>query len=197
MGVQVPPRLSAYRVSELTMTVHRFWYGIDPPPYPIVDAYVERSYQTIDWGFENLPFTIQKLATDTAKYVNNDTHRHYANVARLHILWTHGGIYLDHDIIPLTHLDLIPQPFIGSFGGVHGAIWPGIMGFPPEHPMIGAALKRVADVDEEGDALAVSGFHVLRNVFTSDVTLHNLACDSTGLPLPGSPFAFHLGHGRV
>lgn len=179
------------------MTVHRFWHGDAPLPYPIIDNYVARSYQTIDWTLNNLPFDIQALAVESGQYVGDDVVRHYSNVARLYVLHVHGGIYLDHDIIPLVNLEHVPMPFAGSYGGIHAAIWPGIMGFPPEHPMIAEALNRLADVDTPGSALTVSGFYMLRDCLTPDVNLHSLSCDSTGLPIPGPPFAFHVGSGKV
>lgn len=179
------------------MTVHRFWHSDAPLPYPVVDNYVARSYHTIDWTFDNLPFDIQDLAVRSAEFVGADILRHYSNVARLYVLLEHGGIYLDHDIIPLTNLEYLPRPFVGSYGGIHAPIWPGVMGFPPEHPMLEAALDRIGDVTEPGNALSVSGFHILRAVLTPDVSFHSLSCDATGLPLPGPPFAFHLGSGKV
>lgn len=176
------------------MTVHRFWHGNSPPPYPVIDRYVAKSYQTLDWSFDNLPWLVQSLAKESAERVELvDIPRHYANVARICILLEHGGVYLDHDIIPLTNLETLPGPFIGSYGGIHRAVWPGVMSFPADHPMLLDALCHLYEPGEREGLLEVSGSQLLADCLTDDVTLRTLSCDSTGFPIPGDPFAFHVG----
>lgn len=179
------------------MTVHRFWWGEAPLPHPIIDRYVSSLFQTLDWSFDNLPYDVQELAGTTGEHVDpSDLPRHYANVARIFILLEHGGVYLDHDIIPLTNFDHLPLPFIGSYGGVHRAVWPGVMGFPAHHPMLVAARDSLRDVGARRGLLDVSGSNLLADLLTDDVTLRPLACDATGQPLVGEPFAFHVGNTR-
>lgn len=181
------------------MTIHRFWTSDSPPPYPILDKYVSLSYDARDWTFDNLPLDIRDIINMSTKYLTDsqDAVRHCSNVARLYILFNHGGIYIDHDILPLVNLEQITQPFVGSSGATHPTAWSCLLGFQPEHPVLDEALSHVANIKGSESQLPLSllsGSQLINTLLTPDITLVPLACDSIGRPFPNqySAVAFHL-----
>lgn len=177
--------------------IHRFWCGDNPTPYPIIDRYVESMFPTVDWTLDTIPSYAHDLISSTSHLVSDeDFNRHAANIARLAILHENGGVYLDHDIIPLCDIVNLPRPFIGSYGGVHTMVANGVMGFDAGHELLKFCLDAIPD-SRPGPVPQVSGSWLIADHFTADVTLINMACDMAGQPLPGEPFAFHVGKSGV
>lgn len=160
--------------------IHRFWHN-DSPPHPIIDEYVNSLYEVADWRLRDLPVNLWQTT-------NND-YRHVANILRLVLLWTYGGIWLDHDIIPLIDLESLPKPFAAATGSINSCI----MGFPAGHPMLYNALDEAINSPQGEGVVQRSGSVLLHRHLTHDVTLHPLPFDSLGHPIQGAPmWAIHL-----
>lgn len=90
----------------------------------------------------------------------SDDDRHASNLVRYWLLWRYGGLWLDHDVIPLTDL-CRGGPFVATIGEVRcGAV----MWFPqPKHPMC-IELLNAAREAPQGPAPRRSGDHLLSRV---------------------------------
>lgn len=158
--------------------IHRFWHN-STPPHPIIDEYVNNKYQVRDWGMHDVPMPISGVQDK----------RHLANLLRLMVLWTYGGIWIDHDVIPIIDLESLPKPFAAATGSINSCI----MGFPPGHPMLYNALDEAYNHPHGNSIIERSGSVLLHRHLTPDVQLISLPFDSLGHPIPGAPlWAFHL-----
>lgn len=137
--------------------IHYCWFSGNPMPEYLqncIATWREKcpDYEIIQWNetnydVEKIPYT--KQAYERGKY------GFVPDVARLDILYEHGGIYIDTDVTLLKNLDeLLYQP---AFTGVEkwGVInMGGMAGAVPGHPMIGEILedkKRCRFVENDGN----------------------------------------------
>lgn len=176
------------------MTVHRFWHGDSHPPYPVIDNYVAQSYDVRDWTLNTVPNLIELYESSSRFIPAPDQLRHISNIARLLILVEHGGIWLDHDVLPLTDLESFPRSFAASDGGTFPSIWSCLLAFQANHPTLHCALDSIKSLSSYTPVPVASGSQLLNRFRTPDITLHPLACDAMGLPSPQqySAIAFHL-----
>lgn len=89
-----------------------------------------------------------------------DDPRHLSNIFRLQKLYKYGGLWLDHDVIPLTNLTTISKyPWTASlYGRREGAV----MWFPePEHPWLKLVLQAAENASFNLASPYRSGEHVL------------------------------------
>jgi hypothetical protein len=91
--------------------VHYCWFGGKPKPLP-VECYVENwrnalpGYEIKEWNEENFDvaaWTYAEEALDAGKFA------FVSDVARLHALYAHGGIYLDTDVEVMRDFDDLLQ----------------------------------------------------------------------------------------
>jgi len=118
--------------------VHRFWTGPSLPGQGWATAVVQRAHpdaEVAGWTLETLPADLLSLLDP------GDDPRHLSNVVRYWLLHEYGGLWLDHDVIPLRDLTGARQPWTASLRGRReGAV----MWFPaPGHQML-AELVAVA-----------------------------------------------------
>ena len=127
--------------------IHYCWFGKKPLP-----AAVKRcirswkrfcpDYQIIQWNEDNFDVRrhlFMRQAYDAQKWV------FVSDVARLMIVWTHGGVYLDTDVELLHPLDSL-LAYKAYFGMEGVAINTGV-GFGAErgNPLVGAMLRAYQD----------------------------------------------------
>lgn len=133
------------------MHVIRFWDGPALPEHAFTAAAIATTQgaEPVDW----------RLDLDN-RYDELDDPRHASNIARYEWLYEHGGLYLDHDVLPLRNLAR-PYAYTAGVGNqrVGCAMW-----FPtPRHPFL-AALIEASWGSEPGSAPARSGGHLLNRL---------------------------------
>lgn len=197
--------------------VHRLWLGPEVPPSATFTANAIRSTmygtsgQLHDWAETAAHHLVDEVLVDlgimdaldypdVADIMGNDP-RHAANVFRYAVLWRHGGLWLDHDVLPLVDLRSDPRAgaWTAGFRATHQregcALW-----FPePEHPMLATLLERATAPSPPKPAPMRSGAHLLTEVGRGSgvgVNHRVLPYDSTGrLTFRGRPDAVHLWEG--
>ncbi len=141
------PKQEIRKISErplIPKTIHYCWFGGGEMPDEL-KRYRESwkqycpDYQIVEWNEKNYPIESHEL---TSQAYRHKKWSFVSDVARLEILYKHGGIYLDTDVELIRALDdlLYQQGFVGiekwgviNSGGGCGAI--------PGHPIIGEILE--------------------------------------------------------
>lgn len=161
--------------------LHRYWSGPLPGTEPMVGRRVRSlGHDLYDWTDDTLPVAVVEwLDAGSDQVVAADRLRHRANMVRLWLLNEHGGVWVDHDVIPFIDLGTLPRPFAASH---NGTLCNCVLGFDAGHPMIRQALDigAVMPHDRRGQSVSVSGERLLEHVRTPDVTLFPLPFDKLG-----------------
>ncbi len=173
--------------------IHRYWTGDRPPPAePWLHQVIARLHPgdpVRDWVDATLPpglvarLDVDPLAADP---------RHRANVARWWLLRRYGGIWLDHDVIPLRPL---PRGvWTASLGRTRTGC---AIRVPVGHGLPEAMLDAIdaRPTSRSARPVDVSGDHLLQRVAAGwpDVAALGLPFDAVGAPMPvGFPWAVHL-----
>lgn len=139
------------------MIVHRAWNGEDPWPW------VTEAIRSTHRGHA---ITHHRLPTDDPR-----TARRLSNVLRVKLLHDLGGLWLDHDVVPLRCLaDVSPEPWLAGLGrSPEGcAMW-----FPePGHPFL-AHCQGSLQVDPD---------ELLANVLARALKAHPVRLEPRVLP---------------
>jgi hypothetical protein len=152
-----------------------------------------------------LPFDWDELSIDReilefmdATYLQvheRDVYRHAANIARLWLLWRHGGVWMDHDFIPLVHCTGGgPAMAAHSDNGVCSCF----MRFPAGHPILEEALFLIQRQHGKLTSEVASG-EILLERLASNHELERLVLpfDPDGSAVAGAtPWAVHLSSAR-
>lgn len=172
------------------MLIHRFWSG---PGHPhaawTADALAAFHAEAtlVEW---DVPSAEQQLGLTLDA---SDDPRHLSNVVRYAALLVHGGLWVDHDVIPLARLDH-PRPYTAAIRWHReGAV----MWFPtPGHPMLADLLAVASDPRRRPrPSPRRSGAQVLRQVGRAhpDVEARDLfTVDASGSPISRAPLVHHL-----
>jgi hypothetical protein len=101
------------------------------------------------------PILPDELRAAWTYYLGRSSWHGAADVARLAILWLHGGVYVDVDSEPVRSFDRAPfmrgSFFVGLELGTPEApihITNGVIGSAPGHPILAAVIERVAAADD-------------------------------------------------
>lgn len=160
--------------------IHRFWTG-SPSAHDF-----KRELEGIhdvpvrDWTPENLPVDLVPLVTMAEP-------RRASNLIRAALLLRFGGLWVDHDVEPLSKLTLSPTPWTASLRGHREGC---VLWFPePGHPMMATVLGRSLVTPDAVGAL------ILQGVRADDVAHEPrvIPVDSTGRAqdFEGEPMAIH------
>lgn len=172
--------------------VHRFWVGPRCADHDWITRTVQQAHpaaDVADWTLDALPADLR------AQVDADDSPGHLSNVVRYWSLFEYGGLWLDHDVIPLRDLTGAPAPWMASLRGLRegSAMW-----FPvPGHPMM-AEMLAIALASTKGlPPPARSGGRFLRLVGTRypDVGYEErvLPVDAAGRrTVPAEVWAVHL-----
>lgn len=119
--------------------IHRLWIGPKSDHHEWTRHVIESVHgeSPKDWTLAEL---LQRFP-DAG--LHPDLHpRHNANIARYHLLWWYGGLWMDHDVIPLAPLTL-PEPYTAAVGGVRTGC---VLNFPMQaHPMLEEIVRLIRD----------------------------------------------------
>jgi hypothetical protein len=96
--------------------IHRYWSGRAQPPNPWLHNLVwqvhGRAVPVVDWTDEQLPAEVVAwLDSHRLEVRPPDRLRHRANMVRWWLLRAHGGVWLDHDVVPLAPVLDLPRPW--------------------------------------------------------------------------------------
>lgn len=111
--------------------IHRFWIGPQHQDYRWITLTVQRAHpdaEVVDWTIETLPSDLLKLI------VIGDDPVHISNIVRYWMLYEFGGLWLDHDVVPLRDLTKEQKPWTASLDTQRegSSMW-----FPKvKHPMM-------------------------------------------------------------
>jgi hypothetical protein len=130
-------------------TFHHIWLGPDPLPddhRPWIETWKRHhpDWEFVLWTEENLPE--DPVRPEVLERLRAPVER--ADILRLEILYSHGGVYLDTDLECLRPLD--PEIDGEAFVGVchkPGRITNTAIAATPEHPLLGRALKEVRPME--------------------------------------------------
>lgn len=176
------------------MKIHRYWEG-EPRPEHNWSATVVQSVHPRaslrDWTPESLPPEVQTL-------VQSSDVRHNSNVARYALLHQMGGLWLDHDVIPLQDLiSRLDGPWVAGLGHTYEGC---VMYFPRAgHPALGELIERAtSEASQFQQSPRRSGSVLLTEVLPKYPDVRReprvLPFDSQGKPTAGrhQPLAVHM-----
>ncbi|RAI85588.1 glycosyltransferase [Algoriphagus yeomjeoni] len=135
--------------TNIPQIIHHCWFGNNPI------GEFERS--CIDSWSKALPNILIKLWSQDSLNINqypfakqaleNGKYAFVSDVIRLHVLYEHGGIYLDTDILILKDFsELLKQDFfVGEYS--HGRLNAAVIGAKAKHPLIGKMLDYYRTLD--------------------------------------------------
>ena len=97
--------------------IHLCWFGRGEKPAAVqkcIDSWKKclPDYQIMEWNEDNFPMELWPYAKEA---YDNRQYAFVSDVARLHALYLHGGIYMDTDMEVIASLDplLEKEGFIG------------------------------------------------------------------------------------
>jgi hypothetical protein len=173
--------------------IHRYWTGpATPPAEPWLHHVIANLHPAdtlTDWTDDTLPADlVDRLARDRL----GDDPRHRANIVRWSLLHLHGGVWLDHDLIPLRPLPA--GAWTASLGGARTGC---AISLPAGHTLPAVMLDVIDSTDYPATAnpVDVSGDRLLQRVTTywPDLAAHQLPFDAAGRAAPTTDrWAVHL-----
>lgn len=140
--------------------IHRFWDG---PPNDLND-WSRHAVETlhpndtlIQWNAHSCPVNIHQVKEE-------DVVRHISNVTRYAALYLYGGIWLDHDVVPLCNL--FEHTINNSVTGLNEKREGCFMRFESGHPFLEEALRliRTKPISNKAKSTDVSGARLLNEV---------------------------------
>lgn len=164
--------------------IHRVWID-DPMPEEVVEhgrrwQEMHPEWVVTDWVTrDEVTDHFNADLIDAAEVLQPHDHKRFASdLIRLNVLWRLGGVYVDTDAYPLRPMDPLvaqcPDGFLArspqQIRGVH-PYTNAVMGFPPAHPVVRAAIEKAKEFVENtvGRATAQrTGPWLLTDVATSD-----------------------------
>lgn len=178
------------------LAVHRYWRGPVPADAAWTSAAIAstcRGRPVNDWndGILHLAGVIDS----TSPFHLEADHRHVSNVVRYELLHRFGGLWLDHDVIPLV--DLTRRSTLPWVAALDDQAEGFAMWFPqPGHPMLADLLADARSSDPDAPSVVRSGARLLRR----HVGRHQVALDPSCAPYDangerayrGAPSAVHL-----
>lgn len=167
------------------MDVHRYWSGPALTTEPWMGAVVRTlhpSARVTDWTDELLPRECVQWVDAHMELVNEANRlRHRGNLVRWWLLDRFGGVWLDHDVIPLVDMTLLPQPFIGGFEAYgESFVCTCVVGLPKGH-RLAASMKLAIEsaTPSERRSVEVSG-DIVAAALRGSVRIEPMPFDSLG-----------------
>lgn len=174
----------------MSLSVHRYWTGADQPPGFPFNGRVQREMhgesRVVDWTDRTLHPDILKAldAKETVVPPGAARMRHRANIARWWLLWRYGGVWADHDVIPLVDLLALPRPFIAAHAD--GTVCTCIIGMDPGDPWADQAISRIETAEPADRPVYASGERLVDRATPQRVRTIPLPFTHDGRRVPGS-----------
>lgn len=180
--------------------IHRFWMG---EPHPMAgftrQAITSLMREPVEWDIDKVSSLLEGIIGKRKldALLAEEDRRHISNVVRYSVLYKFGGLWLDHDVLPLRDLRYssaytagFAQPIYSREGCV--------MWFPePRHPMLWDLISAAAADQPHTKSVDRSGANQLTSIgfYHPEVRVepHVLPFDSTGRWMHRrDPAAVHL-----
>ena len=179
--------------------IHRFWSQLsEPDPLRKWSANVVTTTQgdaCVDWDESSLePWLVQRLRMVGDAVHPMDVFRHWSNIVRYELLYTHGGVWMDNDLIPLRSVWAGPP---ATAAHADGTVCTCFMRFPREHPLLREALFEAYSLPISSDRSRrsenASGERLIERL-AADHEIERLVLpfDSFGRRTSGELWAVHL-----
>jgi hypothetical protein len=138
-----------------------------------------------------LPSEIAAALAEADFYVpaGVERRRHRANLVRWHLLRTYGGVWADHDVIPLANLLRLARPFIAAHAD--GSVCTCILGMERGDPWATEALDAIEAAGASNRSTYASGDHLMEHVTPARVRRFPLPFDHEGRRVPAPMWAVH------
>jgi hypothetical protein len=178
----------------MSFFIHRYWTG--PAPRPATSVLAGRIAEGLvggapnclfmDWTDDDLPDEIREIVdAHEGDVPAGKRFKQRANVARLALLRSFGGTWIDHDVLLLASPDR-SQPWVAE---ASNALCSAVMHFSVGDPHLDAALAAVGPADTCRES---SGEAMLERVWT-DVHRRPLPYSYQGIRHPVAPlWAIHM-----
>jgi hypothetical protein len=143
------------------------------------------------WSPEDLPELVEQVESSWADVPGIDHVRHVANVARWHILYTHGGVWADTDVWPLRRPNGYTNRAHPWCAGLGSVPTPFMCGGPAGHDLWARTLNAALD-NPHGISPEASGGRLLQRI-AEPAEMELIPAqffaghDAAGVPLPSPP----------
>lgn len=166
--------------------IHRYWTGIPPTTEPYHAVVLSRLGRLHDWTDATLPGDVITWLDQAACQVTEQTLvRHRANMVRWWALHNLGGIWFDHDALPLVRLEELGELWTCAVSQQQRTVCGAA--FPAGHPLPAAILARIdAHVGAPVPCWELSGDRMLDRLCPAEVPRVLLPVDAAG-HLTGAP----------
>lgn len=167
--------------------IHRYWHDLNN--LPAYNGWNEQMIEKFmpgaelrDWDTDSVPVNVYEGLTE--KVNEDDLPRHMANLVKWWALAKYGGIWLDHDVIPLGDLRT-STPFMAALPGQWVAC---VVNLPqPHHPLAVARLEDMQTYTHpSGRTPYVSGDKALARKPVHGVKERMLPFDAVGNRIPNA-----------
>lgn len=119
--------------------LHRIWIGGAIPPIYDHGGEWDQLHPTWEHHLWTTPPDWIRLLAGAP---TGDKTRFMVDVWRLELLYDHGGIYVDCDVVPLRPFDdLLASPFVAQSPNNVALATNAVMGFPAHHPVLARMLE--------------------------------------------------------
>ena len=131
--------------------IHQLWIGEKPAPTKMMDTWRDMNpdFEYIRWSEKEFKKREMKFTCKKRIYEMDEINGK-ADIYRWEILYKYGGVFIDADSFCVSPIDdqLMCKPAFA--GWEHEQLRPGLvatgtMGFPPEHPLVGAAIQWIRE----------------------------------------------------
>jgi mannosyltransferase OCH1-like enzyme len=162
--------------TQIPKKIHYCWFGRGKKPAMAIQCMASwqkhlPEYEIIEWNEDNFDISMNlyvKQAYAAGKYA------FVTDYVRLHVLYEHGGIYMDTDVEVLKSLDsFLDNPAFSGFES-NEFIPTGIMGAVKAHPWIGRLLdfyKEHSFFRSDGTMDANTNTHIITSITKDEYNL--------------------------
>lgn len=168
--------------NSIPKVIHFVWFGNNPYPTKIeecmkswekLEGYTIKKWDESNFPFEKYPFA--KKAYENKKWA------FVSDVARLHAVYTEGGIYLDSDIEVLKNFDDLLK--YDGFLGIEDSrmISNAIMGSKKGNPLIGLLLKWYDVISYKTAYIRMTNTRIVTKIIR---IIYGIKVDKQGFMLP-------------
>lgn len=168
--------------NSIPKVIHFVWFGNNPYPTKVeacmktwekLEGYTIKRWDESNFPFEQYPFA--KKAYENKKWA------FVSDVARLHAVYTEGGIYLDSDVEVLKNFDNLLK--YDGFFDIEGSrmISNAIMGSKKGNPLIGLLLKWYDIISYKTAYIRMTNTRIVTKIIR---IIYGIKVDKQGFMLP-------------
>lgn len=186
--------------------IHRYWD--DPDTTPAHSAWTTKvitnlhpEHELHDWTRDDLPDKLLTLLDELDVNVRHeDIPRHHANIVRWWLLREYGGIWLDHDILPLRNLSSPTRDYTAAVGNERVSCVLSFVRSDLVNKIFDTICNNARNCPPDSTSMEASGDRVLNRFLNPSIWARQLPFRSDGKvnkglgPDIGEPWAVHFFH---